>query len=224
MRTEKGQVEKPFEPKELTRIEQCFSGELNSNWIFSKFCNKMKFLTFQDFSNCNQSDWERIRMSKISWNEKSHTNLRVDQSKWRWRRALENPRDRSFFNRGKWTIKKGKTICFQNKEMKLHQKCRIEHQNMVTKHVMASADWLITFQRISRSKILRMWSVLNLDAEFERLKQQKKLEKRANMKQATEMPKVATMTPVKTPKTRQQKKNHTKVSWNSALTRSRTWV
>ena len=95
--------------------------------------------------------------------------------------------------------------------MKLHQKCRIEHHNVVTNHVMASVDWLITSQRISRSKILRMWSVLNLDAELERLKKLEKLEKSENMKQATELPPKA-KTPLKTPKTRQQKRNHNKVS------------
>ena len=101
--------------------------------------------------------------------------------------------------------KKGKTPQNQNIEMKLHQSCRIEHQQIVTEHVMACADWLITFQRIAPKKILKMWSVLNLDAELDKLK----VEKILRMKLFQEK---KTMTPVKTPKTRNQKKIHTKLT------------
>ena len=69
---------------------------------------------------------------------------------------------------------------------------------------MACADWLITFQRIAPEKILKMWSVLNLDAELDKLK----LEKSIRMKLVQEK---KTMTPVKTPKTRNQRKIHTKL-------------
>lgn len=89
--------------------------------------------------------------------------------------------------------------------MKLHHGCRIEHHQIVTEHVMACADWLITFHRIAPKKILKMWSVLNLDAELDKLK----LEKSLRMKLLQEK---KPMTPVKTPKTRMQKKIHTKLT------------
>ena len=73
---------------------------------------------------------------------------------------------------------------------------------------MASADWLITFHGFAPEKILKMWSVLNLDVELDKLK---KLEKTKRMK-LFDAQKSKCMTPVKTPKTRNQKKAHTKLT------------
>ena len=82
---------------------------------------------------------------------------------------------------------------------------------------MASADWLITFHGVPSSKLCRMWSVLNLDVELEILKSNKTRETiSTEMKLSADMlkkaQKVKVTTPVKTPKTRMQKRAHVKVS------------
>ena len=95
--------------------------------------------------------------------------------------------------------------------------CRLEHHNVVMAHCMASADWLITFHGVPSSKLYRMWSVLNLDVELENLKREKLRETISTMKLSADMlkktQKAKVTTPLKTPKTRNQKKAHVKVSY-----------
>ena len=94
--------------------------------------------------------------------------------------------------------------------------CRLEHHDVILAHCMASADWLITFHGVPSSKLYRMWSVLNLDVELERQKREKLRENFSAMKLSADMlkknQKAKVTTPLKTPKTRMQKKAHVKVS------------
>lgn len=89
---------------------------------------------------------------------------------------------------------------------------RTECQQMVKEHCVATVDWLIGFHGIAPSKLYEMWSVLDIDTELDDMKSAK--QSAATKKVTTsKQPKAKSTasTPVKMPKTRQQKKTHIKV-------------
>ena len=77
-------------------------------------------------------------------------------------------------------------------------------------HCVATVDWLTGFNKMSPSKLFEMWSVLNIETELERMKMAKVATKKAGTSKQQQQKSLPT-TPSKTPKTRGQKKAHTKV-------------
>ena len=100
---------------------------------------------------------------------------------------------------------------------------RTECQQMVKEHCVATVDWLIEFHGLAPSKLYKMWSVLEIETELDNMKLSKQLvttKKIVASKQSKAKSSTPT-TPVKTPKTRQQKKTHTKVRSKAFLALSK---
>ena len=160
-------------------------------------------------------NWGGARASQSESRRRMNHNRKQPTHEWR------------VFNGEMWLL-----TMTQFKEMKNKNTtkwCRSEHHNVILAHCMASADWLITFHGVPSSKLCRMWSVLNLDVELEILKSSKTRETiSTEMKLSSDMQKkaqkVKVTTPVKTPKTRMQKRAHVKVSTLAMKSISKTFL
>ena len=77
---------------------------------------------------------------------------------------------------------------------------------------VAASDWLTNVWHLTPSKLHKIWSVLKIENELDLIYMAKTKQMLLKEKKEAEKSSSAPPTPVKTPKTRNQKKEHTKVS------------
>ena len=109
----------------------------------------------------------------------------------------------------------GKDMKQERMYQNIYHNCRLERHSMVMEHCVAAVDWLIQIHGMPSRKLSKVWSVLKIEDELDQIlmaktgtKQKKSMKKVDKKSNATSTP----TTPVKAPKNRRQKMEHTKVS------------